>query len=80
MNEPKLQPGVQVTPEQKRQLAEFNAKESADAQRLAADHIARDRAEGKGDPAVKSVADMLKDKLLKGDIRPPEEGTRSHTK
>ena len=79
MNAPDIKPGVPVTPEQKRQLAEYNARESSEAHRLASERQAQDRIEGKAEPAVKSIADMLKDKLLKGEIHPPEDGTRSKT-
>lgn len=58
-------PGIPVTEEQKKKLAEENVAETNEAQRLAAEHRARDIAEGKGEPAVKIVADALKDKLEK---------------
>lgn len=64
-----LKPGEKLTPEQKEKLAKDNADASADAQRLAAEHRARDQAEGKGEPAVKVVADILKDKLMRGDFQ-----------
>ena len=57
--------GIPVTEEQKKKLAEENVAETNEAQRLAAEHRARDIAEGKGEPAVKIVADALKDKLEK---------------
>ena len=53
----------QLTPEQKEKLAKENLVESIEAQRLAAEHQARDRAEGKGEPAVLTVANLLKRKL-----------------
>lgn len=72
-----LTPGQPLTPEQREKLAKSNIEATTEAQRLAAEHIERDRQEGKGEPAVKAVADMLKDKLLKEDIHPPEDGVRS---
>lgn len=58
-----LKPGETLTPEQKAKLAKENAESTAEAQRLAAEHQARDRAEGKGEPAVQTVANLLKGKL-----------------
>ena len=75
-----LTPGVETTPEQKKALADANARESAEAQRLASEHTARDRAEGRGELPINTVANMLKKKLEVGDIQPPEAGTRSTTK
>ncbi len=60
-----LTPGVPLTPEQKEKLAKENITETAEAQRLAAEHRSRDLAEGKGEPTIKVVADALKEKLEK---------------
>lgn len=56
-------PGTPLTPKEKEKLAKENAAASAEAQALAAEHRARDLAEGKGEPVVKEVADALKTKL-----------------
>lgn len=74
-----IRPGTPVSDEQKRRLAESNEKETSEAQRLAAEHTARDVAEGRGTPVVATIADALKRKLENGDILPPEAGTKSHT-
>ena len=66
-------PGVPLTPEQKEKLAKENADESAEAQRLAGEHRARDQAEGKGEPAVKIVADALKEKLENNEFEKKED-------
>ncbi len=59
-----LIPGKELTPEQKAQLAKENAAASAEAQRMAADHIARDRAQGGHEkPIVPAVADSILAKL-----------------
>lgn len=73
-------PGQEITDTQKEQLRQSNAAESAEAHRLAAEQQARDRAEGRAEPPINSIANMLKKKLEIGDIKPPEEGTRSRTK
>src|SRR3990172_7103335 len=52
-------PGVQLTPEQKEKLAKENLAATTEAHRLAAEQRGRDQAEGKGEPAVKVVADAL---------------------
>ena len=57
-------PGVPLTEEQKKKLAEENIAETARAQELAAEQRAKDQAEGRAEPAVKVVADALKDKLV----------------
>lgn len=64
-----IKPGEQLTPEQKEKLAKENVTVTAEAQRLAAEHRARDFAEGKGEPAVKAVAEILKEKLAKEDFQ-----------
>lgn len=64
-------PGVPLTPEQKEKLATENLAASIEAQRLAADQRTRDVAEGNGEPAVKVVADMLKEKLEKEEFEQP---------
>src|SRR3990167_451961 len=58
-------PGVPLTPEQKEKLAKENLETTTEAHRLAAEQRGRDQAEGKGEPAVKVVADLLKEKLEK---------------
>ncbi len=58
-----VKPGTPLTEEQKKKLAEENARISAEANKQASDQLARDRAEGKGEPVVKNVAEALKDKL-----------------
>jgi len=63
-----LKPGEQLTQEQKAKLAKENIASSTEAQRLAAEHQARDRAEGKGEPAVQTVANLLKGKLERGEF------------
>ena len=74
MNDPinNLTPGVPMDEEQRKALADANLKESAEAQRLAAEHRARDIAEGKGEPAVTAVAGILKKKLEKEEFQPNE--------
>ena len=71
-------PGVPLTPEQKEKLAKENIAETTEAQRLAAEHRARDLVEGKGEPVVNAVAEALKEKLTNeefekkgGDTTPP---------
>lgn len=61
-------PGILLTSEQKEKLAKENAIVTAEAHRLAAEQRGRDQAEGKAEPAVKVVADALKDKLEKGEF------------
>ena len=74
-----LTPGSPLSEEQRKALGESNAKESAEANRMAAEQLERDRAEGKEVPIVAAIADSLKAKLQQGDIHPPEDGTRTHT-
>lgn len=77
---PKVVLGQPMDDEQKRQMAKFNAEESAKAHELAAQHKARDlEAGGHGAPTVVAVADMLKKKLENNEILPPEAGTTSRT-
>ena len=68
-------PGQALTEEQKKKLADENARVSADAHAMAADQRARDIAEGKNMPAVGAVADMLKEKLTNEEFlnTPPPE-------
>jgi len=56
-------PGEVLTPEQKEKLAKENVELSTEAHRQAGEQRAKDQAEGKGEPAVKTVADLLKTKL-----------------
>lgn len=67
-----VKPGVPLTEEQKKKLAEENARLSAEANKQASDQLARDRAEGKGEPVVKNVAEALKDKLENGEFQKKE--------
>ncbi len=67
-----LKPGETMTAEQKAKLAKENAAESTEAHRLAAEHRARDVAEGKGEPAVAAVAGLLKKKLETEDFQKPQ--------
>ena len=70
----KLVPGQALTPEQKAALAKENVASSNEAMRLAAEHHARDIAEGKGEPAVTAVAGLLKKKLENGELEKNERG------
>lgn len=65
-------PGKPLTPEQKEKLAKENITETVNAQNLAAEHRARDIAEGKGEPSVKVIADALKDKLANEEFQNKE--------
>lgn len=58
-----IKPGEVLTAEQKMKLAAENAKETAEAHRLAAEQRTQDIKDGRGEPAVKVVADALKEKL-----------------
>ena len=58
-----IKPGVPLTEEQKAALAKSNLESSTEAHRLAAEHRSRDQQEGRGEPAVKTVADLLMRKL-----------------
>ena len=64
--------GKTLTPEQKEKLAKENITETVNAQNLAAEHRARDIAEGKGEPSVKVIADALKDKLANEEFQNKE--------
>lgn len=66
-------PGTQLTDEQRKQLAADNAKASAEAMRLAADHRARDM-EGGGNPATlaNDVASSIQKKLENEEYSKPE--------
>lgn len=64
--------GETLTPEQKEKLAKENIIETAEAQRLAAEHRARDMAEGNAIPPVQVVADLLKEKLLNEEFIPKD--------
>ena len=67
-----LQPGQSLTPEQKIALASSNLKETTEAHRLAAEHRARDIAEGRGEPPVNAIASLLKGKLEREEFQKPE--------
>ena len=67
-----ITPGETLTPEQKEKLIKENISETVNAQNLAAEHRARDIAEGKGEPAVKVIADALKDKLANEEFQNKE--------
>ena len=53
-------------------MAKENITETVNAQNLAAEHRARDIAEGKGEPSVKVIADALKDKLANEEFQNKE--------
>jgi hypothetical protein len=65
-------PGKLLTEEQREKLRVENAAASADAQALAADQRARDLAEGKGEPVVNTIAEVLKDKLTNEEFSNPQ--------
>lgn len=67
-----IKPGEQLTPEQKEKLAKENVAETTEAHRLATEQRTKDIAEGRGEPAVKAVADALKDKLVNKEFKQPE--------
>ena len=67
-----LKPGQEITPEQKEKLAKENAAESANAYAMAAEQRTVDIAEGRGEPAVATVANLLKDKLENNEFNKPE--------
>lgn len=59
-----VKPGVEMSVEDKEALAKSNVEASAEAQRLAAEHRARDFANGGNEkPLMPSVADSIKAKL-----------------
>ena len=58
-----VKPGTPLTEEQKKKLAEENAKISAETNKQASEQLAKDRAEGHGEPVVKAVAESLQNKL-----------------
>ena len=64
-----IKPGVPMSPEQKEALAKSNAEITTETQRLAAEHRARDIAEGKGEPAVSAVAGLIKKQLEDGAVQ-----------
>jgi hypothetical protein len=64
-----IKPGVELTPEQKAELAKENEKITADAHIQAANRREQDEREH---PLVQTVADSIKDKLQK--LPPEEEG------
>lgn len=63
-----LQPGQPLSDKQKAELAAANLKETNEAHRLAAEQRSRDIAEGRGEPAVSTVANLLKGKLERGEF------------
>ena len=67
-----LKPGEQLTAEQKEKLTKENVAETATAQQLAAEHRARDIAEGREKPVVNIVADTLKEKLANEEFEKKE--------
>lgn len=67
-----VKPGTPLTEEQKKKLAEENARISAEANKQASDQLARDRAEGKGEPVVKNVAESLQNKLQNEEFQKKE--------
>ena len=65
-------PGRQLSEEEKSALMKSNIEASSEAQRLAAEHRARDMAEkGNEKPLAQSVADSIKDKLVREDFQKP---------
>lgn len=65
-------PGRQLSEEEKSALTKSNIEASSEAQRLAAEHRARDMAEkGNEKPLAQSVADSIKDKLVREDFQKP---------
>lgn len=62
-----IKPGVPLTDEQKKKLADENAKASTEAHNLAAEHRSRDE---RGAPLIQTIADSVKNKL---ENLPPEE-------
>ena len=69
-----IKPGETLTPEQKAKLAKDNMVASADAHKMAAEQRARDIAEGRGEPAVGAVANLLKKKLENEEFQKNERG------
>lgn len=67
-----LEPGKEITPEQKAKLAKENLAISTDAHKLATEHRARDVQEGRGEPAVQTVASLIKKKLVNEDFSKKE--------
>lgn len=65
----KIKPGEKLTEGQKEKLAKENVTASTDAHKLAAEHRARDVVEGRGEPAVQTVASLLKGKLERGEFQ-----------
>jgi len=76
-----LTPGVPLTEEQKENLRKENAEASSEANRLAIQHRERDAQEGKGEPAVSTIASILKGKLEREEFTPrepkPEQATEN---
>lgn len=71
-----LSAGQPMTEEQRAKLAKENAAETAQAQQMAADQIARDNAEGgREKPVVQAVADSLKQQLEAMPPANPPEGS-----
>lgn len=70
-------PGQQITDEQKEKLAKENLAATVEAQALAADQRTRDIAEGRGEPAVNTIADAIKSKLERDEFEntPPADTT-----
>jgi hypothetical protein len=76
MNEVNLTPGKQLTDKEKMALADENARLTADAHKMAADHIARDAlAGGAQPPVIQTIASSVLEKLKT--LPPKEEGTSS---
>jgi hypothetical protein len=72
-----IKPGVPMTDEQRKALAEENAKQTSEAQDLAAKHRARDIEEGRGEPPVNSIASLIKSKLEKEEFEPNLRATKA---
>ena len=66
-------PGTPLTPEQKEKLAAENAKLSVEANNQASKQLEADRAEGKGEPVVKGVAEAIQSKLQNEEFEKKDE-------
>jgi len=69
-----IKEGEQLTPEQKEKLAKENLAETVEAQRLAAERRTQDQQEGKNEPPVKVIADILKGKLEREEFETKKPG------
>ena len=65
---PVITPGQPITDEQRRQMAEYNAQESSAANKMAADHKARDMT---AEPLIETLAKSIGEKLNPDHLQPP---------